>query len=108
MGYLIAYFMDNPYNHTEQDAYLFATGLALSLIIIVLVFHPAQLFYFQSSLKLRVASCCLIYNKVLFMNCIESLHKILYFKLCTDSQSNKIQNVRWISRASHQFDVKRC
>lgn len=64
MGYLIAFFMGNPYNHSEQEAYLYATGLAVSLIIIVLVFHPAQFYYFQSSLKLRVACCSLIYNKV--------------------------------------------
>lgn len=71
MGYLIAYFMDNPYNHAEQDAYLFATGLALSLIMTVLVFHPAQLYYFQSSLKLRVASCSLIYDKVCYIKNVE-------------------------------------
>lgn len=67
MGYLIAYFMDNPYNHTEQDAYLLATGLALSLIITVLVFHPAQLYYVECSVKMRVACCSLIYAKVIYV-----------------------------------------
>lgn len=73
MGLLISYFMDNPYNHTEQDAYLFATGLALTLIMIVLVFHPAQLYYFQSALKLRVACCSLIYSKVNVLSSIKNL-----------------------------------
>lgn len=65
MGYLIAFFMTNPYDHSERDAYLFATGLAVSLIVIVLVFHPAQLYYFHTSVKLRVACCSLIYEKVI-------------------------------------------
>lgn len=64
MGYLIAFFMTNPYEHTEQQAYLFATGIAALQIVLVLVFHPTQLFFFESALKLRVASCSLIYKKV--------------------------------------------
>ncbi|CRL07776.1 CLUMA_CG020730, isoform A [Clunio marinus] len=65
MGYLIAYFTNNPYEHTEQQAYFFATALAVSLILIVLVFHPAQLFYLETGVKLRVACCSLIYKKIL-------------------------------------------
>lgn len=67
MGYLIAYFMSNPYEHTEQQAYLFATGIAVLQIVLVLVFHPTQLYFFESSLKLRVACCSLIYKKVLIL-----------------------------------------
>jgi ATP-binding cassette subfamily C (CFTR/MRP) protein 4 len=64
MGYLIAYFMTNPYEHTEEQAYLFAIGIAVLQIVLVLAFHPVQLYFFQSALKLRVASCSLIYKKV--------------------------------------------
>lgn len=106
MGNLIAYFMSNPYEHTEQQAYLFATGLAMLQILLVLAFHPMQLFFFETSLKLRVASCSLIYKKV------KTFHRsFLYEKKfkenLVDSQPNKVHNDRWTCRSGNKPDVKR-
>lgn len=56
--------MGNPSGFTEGDAYLIATGIALTLVIPVLIFHPFMLFLFQQGMRLRIACCSLIYSKV--------------------------------------------
>jgi ATP-binding cassette, subfamily C (CFTR/MRP), member 4 len=73
LGYLISYFTTNSLDIDEQQAYLIATGLSLSLIITVLVFHPAQLYYAQSSLKMKIACCSLICKKVHFIHLLPTL-----------------------------------
>lgn len=65
LGYLILYFMDNPHKHTETDAYLFATGVVLTTLLPIIIFHPFIFFVFQCAMKVRVACCSLIYEKVI-------------------------------------------
>lgn len=64
LGYLIAYFTSNPYESSTQDAYLFAGGLILGQFITLFLFHPFMLYIFQTAMKLRIACCSLIYDKV--------------------------------------------
>lgn len=64
LGLLISFFMGNPSEFTEGDAYLIATGIALTIVVPILIFHPFMLFLFKQGMRLRIACCSLIYSKV--------------------------------------------
>ena len=64
LGLLIGFFTDNPNQFSERDAYLIATGIALTIILPTLFFHPFMLFLFEEAMKLRISCCSLIYSKV--------------------------------------------
>lgn len=64
LGNLISFFTTNPNNFTEQQAYLIATGLSVSVILTVIIFHPCQIFYGQVGIRLKSACCSLICRKV--------------------------------------------
>jgi len=64
LGMLIQYFRADSTMPTWQ-AYLYATGVVLSSALYTIIIHP---FYFGTQhigMKLRIASCSLIYKKVL-------------------------------------------
>lgn len=64
LGALISYFVGDD-EVTQNDAYLYALGIALYSLIPVLVFHPFILYMFEVGMKLRLGSCGLIYQKIL-------------------------------------------
>ena len=64
LGLLIGFFTSNPHNFSNNDAYLIATGIVLTLGLPLLFFHPFMLFLFEEGMKLRIACCSLIYSKV--------------------------------------------
>lgn len=64
LGNLVTYFAPNQQDINKNEAYLYATGIVLCSLLPVLTFHPFIMFIFQVGLKLRVACCCLIYEKV--------------------------------------------
>lgn len=68
---MIAFFGSNPYESTRQDAFLFAGGLVFAQFVTVLVYHPLMLYAFETAMKLRVACCSLIYDKVRYAKSIK-------------------------------------
>lgn len=63
---LIAYFAKSEdYPVTRTQAYLYASGIALSTFVLVVTFHPFVLYMYTTLCKVRVACRGLIYRKVL-------------------------------------------
>lgn len=90
--------MDNPNGFTTQEAYLVATGLALTLVIPILLFHPFNLYLFEQGMKLRISCCSLIYKKVKTSNPTTFFS---YYKDSSDSFILKIHEARWTRWASN-------
>lgn len=65
LGNLIHYFADAQSGISKSGAYLYGLGIVLCSLAPILVFHPYVFYGFQIGLKLRVASCALIYKKAL-------------------------------------------
>lgn len=62
---MIAYFTDNPYQHTQGDAYMIASGIILSQLFQVFLYYPYKFMSYMESIKLKIACSTLIYNKIL-------------------------------------------
>lgn len=65
LGLLIAYFTENPYNHTRSDAYLIATGIIITQLVQVLLYYPYKFYIYIESIRLKIACSSLIYDKIL-------------------------------------------
>lgn len=65
LGLLIAYFTDNPYQHSQRDAFLIASGIVLTQLFQVLLYYPYKFFTYTESIKLKIACSSLIYDKIL-------------------------------------------
>ncbi|GAB0093529.1 probable multidrug resistance-associated protein lethal(2)03659 [Sergentomyia squamirostris] len=65
LGGLVMYFSPGEAPVTKEEAYLYASGIVLSSLIPVLLFHPFILFIFQHGMKIRVGTCALMYKKVM-------------------------------------------
>lgn len=65
MGGLVSYFAQTEANIKLTDAYWYATGIVVSTAIIAVGFHPAILYIYKMSCRLRVACGGLIYQKSL-------------------------------------------
>lgn len=68
MGGLILYYTPDGSEITKTQAYLYSTGIVLTTLLPLFLFHPMQLFYFESSMKMKVACTALIYEKILKMS----------------------------------------
>uniref|UniRef100_A0A336M188 CSON010264 protein n=1 Tax=Culicoides sonorensis TaxID=179676 RepID=A0A336M188_CULSO len=68
LGGLVTYFAPGQTEISKNEAYFYATGIVICSLIPVLTFHPFIMFIFQVGLKLRVACCCLIYEKILALS----------------------------------------
>lgn len=62
---MIAFFTDNPYNHTQRDAFVIATGLILTQLFQVFLYYPYKFYIYIESIKLKSACSSLIYAKIL-------------------------------------------
>lgn len=78
------------------EAYLYATGIVLSTLMPLFLFHPMQLFYFETSMKIKVACTALIYEKILRMS------------VCTVTDGINGQAVNLISNDVATFDYATC
>lgn len=67
LGLMIAYFTDNPYNHTQSDVFLIASGIIFSQLAQVLLYYPYKFFTYIEAIKLRAALSALIYEKILWL-----------------------------------------
>ncbi|XP_026805619.1 probable multidrug resistance-associated protein lethal(2)03659 isoform X1 [Rhopalosiphum maidis] len=69
IGRLLAYF-----NHSESNiinsvqAYMYASGLLLNMLAIILLYHYSQVEMMHLGMKIRVACCSVIYKKALKLN----------------------------------------
>ena len=65
LGLMIAYFTDNPYNHSQRDIFLIASGIIISQLAQVLLYYPYKFYIYIEAIKLRAAVSALIYEKIL-------------------------------------------
>lgn len=65
LGGLVMYFAPGQTEITRNDAFHYAAGIVICSIVPVLTFHPFILYIFQIGMKIRLASCALIYKKSL-------------------------------------------
>lgn len=61
----MAFFTSNQTSIKLNEAYLYATGLVLTLTLKELYMHNCYLYLFQMGTKIRVAICSLVYRKSL-------------------------------------------
>lgn len=61
----MSYFVPGQTEFTEYDAFIYATGVVLSSILLISFFHPLMLWIFCFATKVRVGLSGLIYQKVL-------------------------------------------
>lgn len=97
LGGLILYYTQTIDNDvSKNDAYLYATGIVLSTLLPLFLFHPMQLMYFETSMKIKVACTALIYEKILKMS------------VCTVTDGINGQAVNLISNDVATFDYTTC
>lgn len=65
LGYLIAYFTDNPYQITKNGAFLLATGIIATQLMQVILYYPFKFYIYIEAIKVKIACCSLIYDKIL-------------------------------------------
>lgn len=63
LGKLIRYFTSEP-SISETEAYLYAMGMSLSVIILAIFHHPYFFTVQRIGMQIRVACCSLLYRKV--------------------------------------------
>lgn len=77
IGGLLTYF-----NHDESDstdlryAYIYASGLILSMLVNIILYHYSQMEITHCAMKVRVACCSIIFKKV-YLNYYNK-YKIFY------------------------------
>lgn len=99
MGGLILYYTttdDGTGDVSLTQAYLYATGIVVSTLMPLFLFHPMQLFYFETSMKIKVVCTALIYEKILRMS------------VCTVTDGINGQAVNLISNDVATFDYATC
>jgi len=65
IGGLLAYFDPDGSRHTDlKHAYLYASGLVLSMFATLILYHATQLEIIHCGMKMRVACCSSIFYKV--------------------------------------------
>ncbi|XP_068155675.1 ATP-binding cassette sub-family C member 4 [Drosophila tropicalis] len=65
LGGLVGYFAKNQETIGKQEAYLYALGIVICMLVPVISFHPFIFYIFQVGTKLRLALSGLIYRKCL-------------------------------------------
>lgn len=68
LGKLIRYFTSEP-SISETEAYLYAMGMSLSVIILAIFHHPYFFTVQRIGMQIRVACCSLLYRKVFMFFC---------------------------------------
>lgn len=101
LGGLILYYTPRSNNDDSTDvslsqAYFYATGIVLTTLLPLFLFHPMQLLYFETSMKIKVACTSLIYEKILRMS------------VCTITDGINGQAVNLISNDVATFDYATC
>lgn len=67
IGKLLAYFDRNKSNTIDlKQAYMYASGLLLTMLFNILLFHYSQIEITHCGMKIRVACCSAIFKKVTF------------------------------------------
>ncbi|XP_055381374.1 ATP-binding cassette sub-family C member 4-like [Condylostylus longicornis] len=92
LGNLISYFSQKDNSITKTQAYMYATGIVISLFPSVLIFHPLMFYVLEIGLRVRVGLSGLIYRKILKVSKSSS----------SDGLSAKIINV--LSNDVSKFD----
>lgn len=92
LGKLIRYFTSEP-SISETEAYLYAMGMSLSVIILAIFHHPYFFTVQRIGMQIRVACCSLLYRKVF----VFSAHwlPIFFFMGDVDSNSTTISLQLW-------------
>ncbi|XP_037050747.1 multidrug resistance-associated protein 4-like isoform X2 [Bradysia coprophila] len=66
LGGLVTYFaQNNPTDTMLYDSYMYATGIVLSTAVLIVSYHPFNLYMLKTSCKVRLACSGLIYEKAL-------------------------------------------
>ncbi|XP_008187158.1 probable multidrug resistance-associated protein lethal(2)03659 isoform X2 [Acyrthosiphon pisum] len=69
VGGLLAYFNPDGSNTTDlKNAYMYASGIVLSLLIIMILQHSSIQENLQCAMKMRVACCSIIFRKALCLS----------------------------------------
>lgn len=65
IGGLLGYFSPEKLNNTDlTHAYMYAIGLVLNMLVILVMYHAIQIELLHFGMKMRVACCSVIYKKV--------------------------------------------
>lgn len=93
VGGFVTYFAEIDGNQvTLNDAYWYATGIVLSTVFLMSIFHPICLYLFKTSWKIRTACSGIIYQKALRLT----------KSMAEDGQNGKIINL--LSNDLAKFD----
>lgn len=85
---LLKYFSPDKSTDTNlTQTYWYATGLVLSMLISVIMYHSIQIEILQIGMKMRIACCSAIYQKV-------TIYIILYLWFGVRKATSKIKIVR--------------
>lgn len=77
IGKLLAYFSREKSNTTElKQAYIYASGLLLTMLVNILLFHNTQLELTHCGMKMRVACCSVIFKKVTLTHQINDVYNL--------------------------------